>query len=123
MATNRTILIAEPNEILSSELVVFAADNNIEITKASSLKGTLLTIQEQRIDVIILDADLLEEDCDFISIIKGMEENLPIIICAENNTPEFESKVRQKGIFFYHLKSFGIQDLELAIGNAIAKSS
>ena len=104
-------------------LVGFAAENNIEIIQASSLKGTLLKMQEQSMDVLILDADLLEEDCDFISIIKGMEQNLPVIICAGANTPEFESRVRQKGIFFYHLKSFGTQDLELAIGNAIAKSS
>jgi DNA-binding NtrC family response regulator len=123
MASKRTILIAEPLDILSSELLGFATDNGIEIKRTPSLKGTLLTIQEQSIDVLILDAELLEEDCDFISIIKGMGENLPIIVCAETNTPEFESRIRQKGIFFYHLKSFGIQDLELAIGNALAKSS
>ncbi|MFC1883693.1 response regulator [Thermodesulfobacteriota bacterium] len=123
MSINRTILIAEPDDTLSMELHGFTVDNNIEIVEASTLKETLLTIQEQRIDVLLLDAALLEEDCDFISIIKGMEEKLPIIICAEANTPEFEGKVRQKGIFFYHLKSFGIQDLEMAIGNAIAKSS
>ena len=123
MAIKKTILIAEPHNTLSSGLSSFSVDNNIEIIEASTLKETLLTLQEQRIDVLLLDAALLEEDCDFISIIKGMEAKLPIIICAETNTPEFESKVRQKGIFFYHLKSFGIQDLEMAIGNAIAKLS
>jgi DNA-binding NtrC family response regulator len=75
------------------------------------------------VDVLVLDAALLGEDVGFISIIKGMEENLPVIICAEVNTPEFESKVRHQRIFFYHIKSFGTQDLEMAISNAINKSS
>jgi replication-associated recombination protein RarA len=52
-----------------------------------------------------------------------MEEGLPIIICAETNTPEFEIRIRQKRIFYYHIKSFGIQDLEMAVSNAILKVS
>ena len=38
-------------------------------------------------------------------------------------TPEFESKVRKQRIFFYHIRSFGTQDLKMAISNAINKST
>ena len=123
MSNDRTILIAEPREALSSELQPFLTDMGFAAIKAKSLKETLLTLQSQRVDVLVLDAALLEQDCGFISIIRGIEEDLPIIICAETNTPEFESKVRQQRIFFYHIKSFGTQDLEMAISNAINKSS
>ena len=87
--------------------------------RAKTLKETLLTLQSQRVDVLVLDAALLEKDCEFISIIKGMEKDLPVIICADTNTPELESRIRQQRIFYYHIKSFGIEDLEMAVSNAI----
>jgi DNA-binding NtrC family response regulator len=90
-----------------------------ELLKADNLKDVLLTLQENRIDSLVLDAALLEEDCGFISVIKGMERNLPIIVCAEKNTPELESEIRKYQIFYYHIKSFGIEDLVMAIANAV----
>ncbi|MBW1888095.1 MAG: hypothetical protein JRI52_07070 [Deltaproteobacteria bacterium] len=116
---NKTILIAEPTEMLSLELHPFLADIGFKTIQGRTLKETLLTLQNQIVDVLVLDAALLGEDCGFISIIKGIEQDLPIILCAETNTPEFEGKVRQQRIFYYHIKSFGIQDLEMAISNAI----
>jgi len=123
MGNNKTVLIAEPTETLSSELHTFLDDMGFGTIKVKTLKETMLTLQQQRVDVLVLDATLLEEDCQFISVIKGIEEDLNIIICAETNTPEFESKVRKQRIFFYHIRSFGTQDLKMAISNAINKSS
>jgi hypothetical protein len=71
------------------------------------------------VDVLVLHALLLEEDCGFISVIKGMERNLPVIVCADVNTAELESKIRKQGIFYYHIQLFGIEDLEMAISNAV----
>ncbi len=121
MGNNKTVLIAEPTEILSSELHTFLDDMDFGTIKVKTLKETMLTLQQQRVDVLVLDAALLEEDCQFISVIKGIEEDLNIILCAETNTPEFESKVRKQRIFFYHIRSFGPQDLKMAIINAINK--
>ena len=119
MDSTKTIIIAEPADALAPELHAFLGDTGFKSIRPTTLKETLLTLQSQRADVLVLDAVLLEEDYDFISVIKGIEGDLPIIICAETNTPEFESKIRQQGIFFYHIKSFGIQDLQMAISNAI----
>ena len=121
MKTNPSILIAEPKETLSSELSTFLEEMGFNILPVKTLNDTLLALQSQGVDVLVLDAELLGDDCAFLSIIKGMEEDLPIILCAAVNTPEFESKVRQQRIFFYHIKSFGTQDLEMAIRNAIGK--
>ncbi|MCD4716273.1 MAG: hypothetical protein K8R45_05965 [Desulfobacterales bacterium] len=123
MGNNKTVLIAEPTEILSSELHTFLDDMGFSTIRVKTLKETMLTLQQQRVDVLVLDAALLEEDCQFISVIKGIEEDLNIILCAETNTPEFESKVRKQRIFFYHIRSFGTKDLKMAILNAINKST
>lgn len=123
MTTEKTILIAEPADTLAGELTDFFSERDFDTVTVNNLKETLLTLQNQRVDVLLLDADLLQEDCGFISIIKGIEGNLPIIICAETNTPEFESKIRKERIFFYHIKSFGTQDLKMALSNAMNKSA
>jgi DNA-binding NtrC family response regulator len=123
MGNDKTVLIAEPAELLSSELRTFLDEMGFNSILVTTLKETMLTLQQQRVDVLVLDAALLEEDCQFISVIKGIVEDLNIIICAETNTPEFESKVRKQRIFFYHIRSFGTQDLTMAISNAINKST
>ncbi|OPX41423.1 MAG: hypothetical protein B1H13_02145 [Desulfobacteraceae bacterium 4484_190.3] len=123
MGTERAVIIAEPSEILIKELRTFLADNDLSVIHVRTQKETLLTLQNQRVHAMVLDADLLEEDCEFISLVKGMQENLPIIVCAEVNTPEFEIRIRQKRIFYYHIKSFGTEDLEMALSNAILKVS
>jgi DNA-binding NtrC family response regulator len=119
MNTLRAILIAEPAEALSGNLEAFSKDKGFTLLKTSNLKEMLLTLQGERVDVLVLDAVLLEEDYGFISVIKGMERDLPIIICAENNTPQLESEIRKYKIFYYHIKSFGMEDLEMAISNAV----
>ncbi len=123
MRIEKTVLIAEPTGALSSELASFMVKRGLRSLQAGTLQETLLAIQKERVDALVLDAALLGEDCRFISIIKGIVEDLPVILCAETNTPEFESKVRQERVFFYHIKSFGPRDLEMAIANAVNRSA
>lgn len=119
MNDHKTILIAEPDEALSKNLEAFSKQKRFTLLKTGNLKETLLTLQGQRVDVLVLHAVLLEKDCEFISVIKGMERDLPVIICADANTAELESRIRKQGIFYYHIQSFGIEDLEMAISNAV----
>jgi len=119
MNQEKTIILAEPVGTLSSALHNFLTEKGYHFIKASTLKETLLTLQKQRVDALVLDVSLMENDIGFIPVIRGIEDDLPIIICAETNTPELESKIRQQRIFYYHINSFGIQDLEMAISNAI----
>jgi DNA-binding NtrC family response regulator len=119
MDKDKIILFAEPIETDSQELYISLNKQGYKTITANTLKETLLTLQGQRVDTLVLDAALLEEDCGFISVIKGMEKDLPIIICSSSNTPELETKIRQQRIFYYHIRSFGTQDLEMAISNAV----
>jgi len=119
MKKEKNVLFSEPHEATSKGLASFLEKHGYKSFKAESLKETLLTLQEERVDALVIDATLLEDDCGFISVIKGIEKDLPIIICADSNTPELESKIRQQKIFYYHIKSFGSEDLEMAVSNAI----
>ncbi|MDZ7698765.1 MAG: hypothetical protein U5R49_18175 [Deltaproteobacteria bacterium] len=119
MKTDKTILVAEKERKLSTSLREFSDYKGYALLKAVNLREMLLMLQEERVDVLVLDADLLEEDYGFLSVIKGMEKDLPLIICAESNTPELESEIRRQRIFYYHINSFGMEDLQVAISNAI----
>ncbi len=119
MENEKIILFADPEGAASGELRSVLRERGCKLIVTKTLKETLLVLQQERVDALVLDSSLLEEGCEFISVIKGIERNLPIIISAESNTPELESKIRKQQIFYYHIKSFGIEDLEMALSNAL----
>ena len=81
-------------------------------------------IQEEKVDLLIMEADMPEiKAYEAIPIIKGVDPTLPIIITADRNTSELEARIRQKPIFYYHVKSFGPEELQLAIRNALERQA
>jgi len=79
----------------------------------------------KKINVLVMDVRLPEDmGYEAISIIKGLDRKLPITpFDRDENNPEQESRIRQQGIFYYHVNSFGPDDLILAISNAMVRSS
>ncbi len=119
-----TLLVAERGCGLAGELSDWARENGHRLLSVDNLKDLIMTLQQQKVNVLVMDICLPDAmGVEAISIIKGICKKLPIIITAEENNPEQESRVRQKGIFYYHVKSFGVDELILAISNAITRSS
>ena len=110
-----TLLIGEPGCKLATELDPWVVDKGYKVRAVE---------KDEKINVLVMDVCLPEEiGCEAISIIKSMYRNLPIIVTTDENNPELESSVRQMGIFYYHVKSFGMDELILAISNAMARSA
>jgi DNA-binding NtrC family response regulator len=119
-----TLLIGEPGCKLATELDPWGSDKGYKVKAVEKIKDVFLTLQCEKINVLVMDVCLPEEmGCEAISIIKSMCRNLPIIITTDENNPELESSVRQMGIFYYHVNSFGMDELTLAISNAMARST
>lgn len=119
-----TLLLAERGSELAQGLHPWLRERGHRIKAVDNIKDVLMTLQNEKINVLVMDA-LLPEDMGYeaISIIKGLHRKLPIIITAQENNPEQESCIRQKGIFYYHVNSFGLEELILAISNAMMRSS
>ena len=116
-------MIGEPGCKLASELDPWVVDKGYKVKAVENIKDVFLTLQCEKINVLVMDVCLPEEiGCEAISIIKSMYRNLPIIVTTDENNPELESSIRQMGIFYYHVKSFGMDELILAISNAMARS-
>jgi len=123
MEDSGTLLIAEHGGYLASALKPWLAEKGCIIKTVDNIRDVLLTLQCEKVNVLVMDV-CLSEDIGFeaIAIIKSLHRNLPIIVTTEENNPKQESHIRQKGIFYYHVKSFGIDELMLAVSNAMARS-
>lgn len=118
------LLIAERGADLAQGLTPWLAEQGHECKTVDNIKDVLMTLQNEKINVLVMDVHLPEDmGYEAISIIKGLHRKLPIIITADENNPEQESRIRQKGIFYYHVNSFGLDELILAISNAMMRSA
>jgi DNA-binding NtrC family response regulator len=119
-----TLLVAERGDELAQGLTPWLAEQGYRLKTTRTLKDLLMTLQQGKVHVLVMDARLFQDlGYEAISIIKGLHRKLPIIITADENNPEQESQIRQQGIFYYHVKSFGMDELILAISNAMTRSS
>jgi len=119
-----TLLVAERGYDLTGGLSAWARENGHRLLSVNNLKDMIMTLQTQKVNVLVMDICLPDAlGVEAIPIIKGLCQKLAIIITAEENNPDQESRVRQKGIFYYHVKSFGVDELMLAISNAMERSS
>jgi DNA-binding NtrC family response regulator len=120
----QTLLVAERGCGLAEGLNDWLHEQGHQLKTADNIKDVLMTLQNEKINVLVMDACLPDAmGYDAISIIKGLHRKLPIIITADENNAEQESRIRQKGIFYYHVNSFGLDELILAISNALVRSS
>jgi DNA-binding NtrC family response regulator len=118
-----TLLIAERGCALTDGLDLWIKEQGHRVRAVDNIKDLFIVLQNEKIDVLVMDVCLPEDlGYDTISIIKGLHRKLPIIITADENTPERESRIRHQGIFYYHVNSFGLDDLILAISNAVGRS-
>ena len=81
-------------------------------------------MERQQVDILGLSTSSSSGGA-YALILKELNGNrrLPIIITADENNAEQESRIRHQGIFYYHVNSFGKDDLILAISNAMGRSS
>lgn len=124
MANKGTLLISEPEFKLATDLAIWLNDKSYKVRTVDNIKDVFLALQCEKIHVLVMDVCIPEKmGYEAISIIKSMYRNLPIIVTTDENNPELESCVRQMGIFYYHVQSFGMDELMLAITNAMTRSS
>ncbi len=122
MEREKKILIVEPDPEMSKKLSqVFQKENCVaDMTKRAS--EAIRKIQEEHVSVLILDVGVKDVAWDeVIPIVRGLDPNLPIIMTSAHNTPELEANILRQKAFYYHVKSFGTEDLVLAVRNAVER--
>ncbi|MFZ5518514.1 MAG: response regulator [Candidatus Zhuqueibacterota bacterium] len=119
MATHILFVISQ-DEKLYAELSALIGQHNGSLVVEHDLAAGIIQAQNKMFDIIVLDASVPGMPIEkTIQILKDINPSIKIIVKAHTNSKEFEAKIRSEKIYYYHLDSFGIDDLKLAIKSAL----
>lgn len=121
----RRILIVEPNPKAAQDMFrTFHAQHGrfegerYEAAIAGSVAEAIEQVQTISFHCIIMDINLPEmAGYEAVSFLKTIDYNTPIIMTADENTLDLETKVRQQDVYYYHIKAFGEDNLISAVDN------
>lgn len=121
MKRRKIVIIAERGSELAAVLYPWLREKGCRFQAVDNLEEIVISlIPTNRISVLLLDATLGDGFlCENIAIVKKLFGNVPIVVIIEKNDPEKEKRIRKEGIFYYHVKAFGMNDLKAAISCAI----
>ena len=123
MKKRGVVLITDPDHKSKERVCPFLQNEGYNVELTDRISECISTIQNKDIGVLVLDVEAPEMKWyEAIPIIKGVNPSLPIIVTSSQNTPELEAQIRRQKVFYYHVKSFGVEELELAVRNALERS-
>ena len=105
------------------------SDHRCEIRSVPSLKEVIQTVSPRRFTAAVLDLSMFIDSAeemnalDTISIIKGIDAQLPIIAITEDSSLSTEREARLKGVFYYLVKPVDPEEVRAAVTGAIFKHS
>ncbi|MGB3863623.1 MAG: response regulator [Candidatus Aminicenantaceae bacterium] len=118
--SEKRILIIDPDENDRNVMATFLRQHNYSVETVKGLSDALKKVSEGCHDCLIMDVDLPEmKGFDAVSIFRNIDPKIKVIMTAKKNSMELESKVREQDIYYYFIKSFGKDELRLAINNAL----
>lgn len=118
----RKILIIDPDSRDRKIMTSFLEKENYSVETGKGLPDAIKKISGGGFNCLIMDVNLPEmKGYEAVSIIKSIDPKIKIIMTTKKNTKSLEAKVREQDIFFYFIKSFGKEELKLAINNAFHK--
>jgi len=122
MEKEKRVLIVEPDQNMAEKLYQIFRKERFVVSLTERVSEAIRKIQEEHFSVLILDVGVKDMAwSEAIPIVKGLDAHLPIIMTSDHNTPELEASILKHRAFYYHVKSFGTEDLILAVRNAIDK--
>jgi DNA-binding NtrC family response regulator len=122
MNEKKRILIVDPDPKERQDMAAFFRKEDYYVESGKGLPDAIMKLSEGCFDGLILDVDLKEmKGYEAVSILKNIDPKIKIIMTTKKNTKRLEAKVREQDIFFYFIKSFGKEELKLAINNALNK--
>ncbi len=114
------LIINNPHHELPDTLDRFLQDKEVETVRFCDPWMAVQKAQEQHFDLILLDAQTPGMRIDStIQLLKGCDPQARIIVRTDENSRHLEAQVRNERVYYYHVDSFGDQELLLAIAAAL----
>jgi DNA-binding NtrC family response regulator len=122
MKTEKSILLVEPDQHTAKRLDAVLQKEKFKVYLAERGSETIRYVQQEHVSVLILDTGIKDMKWEeVVPIVKGFNPGMPIIMTSDANTPELESMILHHKVFYYHIKSFGNDELVLAVRNAVER--
>jgi DNA-binding NtrC family response regulator len=120
MNKEKGILIIDSDRKERQDLAAFLRKEGYYAESGKGLSEAIKRLSEGSFNCLIMDVELPEmKGYEAVSILKNIAPDIKIIMTTKKNTKRLESKVREQDIFFYFIKSFGKDELKMAINNAL----
>ena len=117
--TEKRILVIDSDERDRAVITTFLKNEKFHVETGRRLSDAIKKVSEGNFNCLIMDVELPEmKGYEAVSVLKKIDPEIKIIMTAKKNTKRLEAKVRTQDIFFYFIKSFGKDELKLAIINA-----
>ena len=121
----RKVLIIEPDPDSAEEMFLVLHGEDLlpdgdyyEPAIAVCIRGALEKMAAERFGCVIMAAALLEMRIDeAIPLVRTSHRDIPIVVVTDENSLEMESRIRQLDVQYYHIKCYGLDELELAVRN------
>ena len=119
---SRKILIIDPDRDTEKKLLSLFSSEGYQVEISEELTNGLQKLEEIKFDCLIMDVELPEmRGYEALPIIRTVAPKIDVIMTAARNTPELEARVREQDIFYYYIKSFGKEELRLAVHDVFKK--
>jgi len=115
------ILCVEPDRKTAAAYTRMFRAEGYDVEAAVTLKDAVSRIKQVKFDCIVMDVDLPDmAGYDAVPVIKSIEPDVNIVMTVDRNTKDLEARVRKEDILYYYIKSFGSEELKLAVRSALA---
>lgn len=102
------------------KLIQFLSNKGYRVEQSNNAERLLDYVKQDSIDVLILDVSVGSSNgAELISMIKNIDRLLPIIVTSTDDSIEVAAHVREQGIFFYTIKPLDMEEIALAVENAL----
>ena len=117
-------MIVRRNDGLHNELVDLLAQCECELVIEENFGHGIEHAQTHFYNAIVLDTKVKDMEIkQAIKIFKNLDPNVKIIVTTDSTSKTLETDVRKERIFYYHIDSFDINDLKLAVKSAITNNN
>lgn len=115
----KEILIIDPDTTERTIMAAYLRSENFRVETGKGLRDAVKKISKCCFGCLIMDVNLPEmKGYEAVPILKKIDPKIKIIMTTKKNNKKLEAKVREQDILFYFIKSFGKEELKLAINNA-----
>jgi len=115
----RSVLLIDRDEKFLRDCSALLRGRRYHVETGKKFFDAVKKLGESHFDFLIMEVDLPEiKGYKAVPILRNLNPGLRIVLTTDRNSRRLELKVREQNIYYYFIKSFGSNELVMAVDNA-----